>query len=99
MDRYVLHEPVLDLNRADPEAADLHHVVDTTLVDVAAVFVPVVAIAGGEPAQSQLLGGPLALMPVVAQGAANPQLAGHSVGDGLSLLVAQFDLVPVDGVT
>src|SRR3981081_1652951 len=48
-DRGVLDERCLDLDRRDPQAADLDHVVGPALVPVEAVIVDAVAVAAEEP--------------------------------------------------
>ena len=96
--RRVLHEPVLYLDGAHPQPADLHHVVDPALVHVVPVAVLVVAVARGEPASRQLVPAAPYLVPVGHQGAwaPNPKFARGTGRRRDALFLADLDLVAVD---
>ena len=64
----VLDERALDLDRRDPDAADLQHVVGAAGVPEVAVGVLVVLVAGLDPVAEERLLGLLVLVPVVGHG-------------------------------
>src|ERR1700738_684543 len=85
--RPVLQQHPLDLDRRNPQAAHLDHVVGAALVPVEAVTVAAVAVAGEEPVAQQAQLGPHVLAPIerkrtVALHVHVPSLA---VGHGLAL--------------
>ena len=87
----MLDEHVLDLDRGGPQPADLDHVVGAALVDVVAVLVDAVAIAGEEQVAVDRGLGLLVLVPVVGQRgvAAHLQVPDLAVGDRRAQLVEQ----------
>ena len=94
----MLHQRRLDLERGDPDAAHLQHVVAAAGVGVVAVGVAHVLVAALGPAALEGLARLLAVAPV-HQGRARAldvEVADLAVGDRAAVLAAQLDLVALD---
>ena len=96
----MLDERRLDLDRRDPQAADLDHVVGPALVPVVAVLVHAVAVAAEEPLAEDRVLGLLVLRPVERQRAValHVQVSGLARGHGLAVRIEDLHLVAGHGL-
>ena len=99
VDGRVLGQGLLHLHRRHPQAADLEHVVDPALVPPEPVGVLAVAVSRPDPVAQHRPLGLLVLAPVAGQGAvaADVQVAGLALGDGLGLVAEQLEVVAGHG--
>src|SRR5207244_4298357 len=79
-DARMAHQGVLHVDRGDPQAADLEHVVHPPDVDVGAVLAALVAVAGGEPVAAHAALGLLVLVPVERRTRATAGTEKNTVG-------------------
>src|SRR5262249_53252108 len=94
-------ERALDLERRDPDAADLEHVVGAARVSEEAVGVAHVAIAGARPRAVERREASLALVPVARarRWAAHPERALFAVAHRLAQVVQEFPVVAGAGLS
>ncbi len=95
----VARQRVLDLERRHPDAGHLEHVVGAALVDVAAVGIAHVLVAGARPGAFEGRAGLLALVPIAVggRGAAHEHLADLAVGHVAARFVDEPHLVTRHG--
>ena len=91
----MFHQRVLDLDRADPDAADLQHVIGPPGVPVVAIGVARELIAGPDPMALDCVLGPFVLVPVIGAGAValDQQVADDLVRDLVARVVNDPGLV------
>ena len=91
----MLHQSRLDLEGADPDAADLQHVVGAAGVGEASIGVADVFVAASHPRALEGLArpGPVAPVHERRRGPPDVQVARLAVRNGASVLGAEFDLV------
>src|SRR2546423_13889545 len=90
----------LDLDRRDPKAADLDHVVGAALLTVEAILVRAVAVPGEEPLAQDRAFRLFVLRPVKGQGAVafDVEITGFAFLYGLALVVEDLQLIPGHGL-
>src|SRR5579863_10440361 len=89
------HQRRLDLDRRDPDATDLEHVVGAAGEVIVAVGVAHVLVAGLQPSADKGAAGGVAIVPVAGRerGPAAPEVAGFAVAGLVAVLVTQRKLV------
>src|SRR5262249_56061383 len=92
----MLYQRVLDLDRRDPFAAYLEHVVGAPFVPVEAVLIHSVAVARRSPIATHRMTALFALAPVKRRGARpfHEQIPGLACGHRSSVVIENAQLIP-----
>src|SRR5438876_2943582 len=98
--RRMLQQRGLDLDRRDPETADLDHVVASSLVPVEAVLVDAVSVAGEEPLAEDRAFRLLVLRPIEREGAValDVEITGLALGHRPAFVIEDLQLVARHGL-